>query len=181
MSCSWGILVVQRAVTAHESTNVTWGMREETDSDTLLHCCIEGQSQHMWARVGNLSLTHTHTHHPGYPSRSFPPDAEAIGTVSCPLSPSWRTAPSFLEKKLYSLEQPGLRPLFLRLPVYITIYLSLIQQCKHTPKVTYSDLRAADRNTLKAPWFSRWPSGYSIFLCLRAFHSKLLFWSGSAE
>lgn len=44
-------------------------------------------------------ISHIHPHHPGYPSRSFPPDAEAIGTISCPLSPSWRTAPSFLKKK----------------------------------------------------------------------------------
>lgn len=48
-----------------------------------------------WEITQQQTHTHTHAHHPGYPSRSFPPDAEAIGTISCPWSPSLRTAPSF--------------------------------------------------------------------------------------
>lgn len=37
---------------------------------------------------------HTLTHHPGYPSCSFPTDAEATGMISCPLSPSLKATPS---------------------------------------------------------------------------------------
>lgn len=147
-----------RAVTAHESTNVTWGMREETDSDTLLHCCIEGQNQHMWARVGNL--THTNTHTPSWvPLLFLPPWRRSHWHRFLSLVSIVENRSLFSGKKLYSLEQPGLRPLFLQLTVYTTIYLSLIQPCKHTPKVAYGDLRAAGRNTLKAPWSNQWPSG----------------------
>lgn len=136
-------------------------MGEETDSDTLLRRFIGGQGKRIARSSGksHSTQTHTRTHHPGYPSCSFPPDAEAIGTISCPLSPSLRTAPSFLDK-LHILEQPGLRtsvstaPLYNNLPHLIR--QGLIAQCTHThqdkDKESHCDTQAPDRNMLKAAW-----------------------------
>lgn len=62
---------------------------------------------HRYIRQGkHMCGTHT-TNHSGCPSCSFPPDAKATGTISCPLSPSLRAAPSFLDKPHFR-KRPGL-------------------------------------------------------------------------
>lgn len=71
-------------------------------------CEVKGWKREITQHAHTHAYIYTRTHHPGYPSRSFPPDAEATGTVSRPLSTSLRAAPSFLDR-LHSPEQPGYR------------------------------------------------------------------------
>lgn len=146
-----------------------WGNRQ-WHTVTLFYWRAE-QAHARSSGKSHSTQTHTRTHHPGYPSCSFPPDAEAIGTISCPLSPSLRTAPSFLDK-LHILEQPGLRTSVSTAPLYNNLpHLNrqgLIAQCTHThpdkDKEAHCDTQAPDRNTLKAAWSFKWPSGYSTLL-----------------
>lgn len=106
---------------------------------TRSQCFIGGQWEPMWGRAGNRRAgkhTHTQTYTSSWvPLPFLPPDAEAIGTISCPLSPSLRTAPSFLDT-FCSLEPPESPPLCNQLPHLNRRHLTAASTHSHTKQLS---------------------------------------------
>lgn len=138
-------------------------VRQQTVSHTVI---LEGRARTCevdWLKAGNHAA---HTRHPGYPSCSFPPDAEAPGTISCPLSPSLRATPYFLDK-VHGPKQPGFR-------TSAPPPQGAMRHGVHTHPHRNSQ---KTKKCSKQPDSSKWRSGYSGLLHFLALHLKLAFWT----
>lgn len=147
-------------------------MGEETDSDTLLRCFIGERSKHMRGRAGNHTAhKHIHVHTIlGTPPVPSPLTPRPLAPFPVPCLPHWEPLPLFWTNFTFwsslDSEPVSTAPLYSNLP-----HLNrqgLIAQCTHThpdkDKEAHCDTQAPDRNTLKAAWSFKWPSGYSTLL-----------------